>query len=196
MISGEQFPNNVQVGEEFYKLSEGEVYRYLGGNPAIPGNWLDIRGNAVLAQISSTQSQLPADLLPHVLTYNEHDVLNNITHAIGDSKVTVQFDGLYIIVLGIQVSRTGGAGVKTADYWLRKNGADISNSGIRSTLTNANDNVVLIDNFLVNLVANDYIEVVQAIDTAGIGLGATVGTALAGGPTIPSIIFSMARLAR
>lgn len=197
MISGEQFPNDIPIGEEFYRISTGEVYRYLGGNPAIPTNWIDIRGNAIFGQLYSNVNQLPNNLTPNVMTFNQNSGLVSITHPVGDSKVTVQFDGLYMIVFGIQVSRSGGGGAPhAADYWLRKNGADVINSGIRATLTNASDTVVLLGNFALNMVAGDNVEVVQAIDATGIGLGAVVLNSLAGGPLIPSIIFSIVRLAR
>lgn len=195
--SGEAFPSQVELGDEFYKISTGEIYRYIGGNPVLPASWIDVRGRAIVAQLSSNESQKPSDTVPHVVTYNLQDVLVGASHTSGDSKVYVRNDGLYHLIVGGQVDRTGGGGVSHyADYWLRKNGADILNSGVRISLINASDTDVLIMNYAMNLVANDYIEVVQNVDDSSAGLGLNKFNALSGGPLIPSVILTLVRLSR
>lgn len=147
----------------------------------------------IVAQLSSSVSQLPSDTLAHVITYDTQDLVMGIAHTIGGSKVTVPSDGVYVIVLGGQISRTGGGGVQSEDIWLRKNGVDVPNSGIRQTLLNPNDTSVVVNNFALSLLANDYIEVMQRVTSAAIGMGIT-RLDVSGGPSIPSIIFTMVKI--
>ena len=151
----------------------------------------------IAAQLSSNVNQFPANTFASAITYDSQDLLVNIGHTVGDSKVYVTSNGLYLIVTGIQVGRTlgGGEGPRSYDYWLRQNGVDVPNSTVRAGLREVADTIVLVDNFVLQLVTGDYVEVVQAVEQAGLGMGAFRLTALAGGPTVPSIIFTMLRIA-
>ena len=150
-----------------------------------------------IAQYSSNVSQRPVTTANVVVTYDTHDTQDSFTevvHTLGTSQVYVHTPGSYAVFFGGQVSRSGAGGIQHADYWLRKNGIDIPHSSVRQTLLNINDTAVLVGNYVLRLEANDYIEVVQAVSSVTANMGLTVLATLAGGPTTPSIIFTLFRL--
>ena len=184
------------------KLANGYVLTYSSANARFefgPQTGTGGGGDAtvIAAQLSSNVNQFPANTLPAAITYDTQDLLVNIGHTVGDSKVYATSNGLYLIVTGVQVGRTigGGEGPRAYDYWLRQNGVDVPNSTVRAGLRDVSDTIVLVDNFSLQLVTGDYVEVIQAVEQAGLGMGAYRLSALANGPTVPSIIFTMLKVA-
>lgn len=150
-----------------------------------------VRPVSIFAQLSSNTSQLAVNTNATLITYDSEEALSGISHTVGNSRITIQSNGTYMFIIGGQVAMSGGGAQKNVDYWLRKGGVDVVNSGIRLSLLNANDTDVLILNYALNLVANDYVELVQAADSGSVGIGLTRLTAFAGGPNIPAVIVSV-----
>lgn len=149
----------------------------------------------IYGQVSSNVSQLPTNTAAWLVTYDGHDFISGFNHTLGNTRIYASFDGVYLIVVGGQIARGSGSGVNhVADYWLRKNGVDVANSAIRISLLNINDTDVLIGNYVIPLLANDYIEFVQAVDDGSISMGLTRYTALANGPSVPSVILTIAKV--
>lgn len=149
----------------------------------------------IYAQISSNTNQIPANTSAYVVTYDTQDFISGFQHTIGDTRIRALFDGIYIIVMNGQVERTNPGGTSNfMDMWLRKNGVDVLSSTSRIGLLNQNDLGLVIVNYVIALLANDYIEIVQAAQVPASGIGLVRLTTLAGGPTIPSIIVTIAKV--
>lgn len=195
--SGEGFPNgSVNVGDEFYKISTGELFRYISGNPILASSWEDTGENGIVAQLSSNVDQVNADLNAHVVTYNMQDVLIGASHALNDSKIYIDHNGTYFILVGGQIAKPSGGAIQLLDLWVRKNGVDVENSNVRIGVSSAGAADVIVINYAGRLVSGDYIEVVQAVDSVVDSLGLYALTGLAGGPLVPSIILTIVRLSK
>lgn len=77
--------------------------------------------------------------------------------------------------------------------WLRVNNIDVSNSNVRNSIKQADDTKVLINTSGILLNAEDYVLVMQSVDTVGVGAG-MIATSPVGEPVIPSIIFTIFEL--
>lgn len=149
----------------------------------------------IYAQLSCNVNQVPANTNAIAVFYDTHDFISGFTHTLGDTKIYANFDGIYYIVVGGQVARGSGSGTPHfADYWIRKNGTDVPHSGIRTALLNTNDTDVLIGNYVIPMLANDYIELIQAVELSNIAMGLTQYMCVAGGPSVPSVILSIAKV--
>jgi hypothetical protein len=200
-----QVRHSANTGNSPLLLANGELalnavdqllyFRRSNGTVGILAN-----GAAILtfstAQISSNLNQIPANTSVYRVTFNSNDLLIGATHVLGNSRVTVLSNGWYRMVATGQVFRTaGGANLNYADFWFRKNGVDIPQSTARASLKNAATFDHMINENVLRLVANDYIELVQAVFDATVGMGLTVPTTLAGGPSIPSIKLNITKMA-
>lgn len=149
----------------------------------------------IYAQLSSNTNQIPANTSSYAITYDTQDFISGFSHTLGGTRITVLFDGVYLIVAGGQISRGSGSGTpKDMDFWLRKNGINVPSSGVRMSLVNTNDTDVLILNYIIPLLANDYLELVQSVADATVGMGLTRYTGFSGGPSVPSIIFTITKV--
>lgn len=145
------------------------------------------------AQLSSNVSQLPANTNAVVVNFDTNDVLLNMTHVAGDTRVTVASNGMYQVIVSGRVGRGAGITNERADYWFRKNGTDVANSTI-SVIVPDSGTATITNEYVLDLVANDYIEVVQAVANATISMGLTRENGLAGGPVRPAISLTMAKI--
>ncbi len=145
------------------------------------------------AQISSNINQLPANTSAVVVNFDTNDALLDITHTTGNTRVIVSSNGLYHIMFSGRVSRGVGITQERADYWFRKNGTDIANSAVSVTLEDS-DTTTVTSKYATQLVANDYIEVVQAVSNSSINMGLTRADSLAGGPSNPSITLTIIKV--
>jgi len=179
----------------------GDVYArerangaFLRANIAATSGGGTINLTPAFAQLSSNVSQLPANTNAVRVNFDTQDVLSGLTHTIGNTGIFVTSNGLYQIIIAAQVSRSGGAAKQRADYWFRKNGVDIANSSVGMTMEANNDIDVLVNKYALELVANDYIEVMQAVEDSTISMGLTRSVSLDGGPVRPAITFTMMKI--
>lgn len=199
-----QVRHSISSGNTPVLLANGEMaintkdqllyYRHANGSLAIIANGASLFAFTT-AQVSSNLTQTPANTSAYKVTFNSNDTLIGTTHTVGNTRVTVSSNGWYQIFVEGEVRRTSAGGnLHWADYWLQKNGVNIPQSATRVSLSAVNTFYNLVMMSTVRLEANDYIELVQAIDLAGIGLGLSAPTVLAGGPTIPSVSMSVTKL--
>lgn len=167
---------------------------FAQANIAVANHGGTINLSPAFAQLSSNVSQLPANTNNVAVFFDTQDVLTGITHAVGATRVFVSSNGLYQIIASGQVSRGAGALKQRADYWFRKNGTDIANSSVGITMEENGDISEVTNKYVLELVANDYIEVVQAVQNSTISLGLTRATSLASGPTRPAIMLTMVKI--
>lgn len=148
------------------------------------------------AQVSSNLNQIPANTAAYKVTFNSNDLLIGTTHTLGNSRVTVNSNGWYVIVATGNYLRTaGGIALRFGDCWLRKNNVNMPKTTTRTPVPLQDMDVPMRLQTTLRLAANDYIELMQAVDLAGIGTGLRSATTLAGGPQLQSAALSITKIA-
>lgn len=124
--------------------------------------------------------------IPTVLTYNNTAISNGVSLVLGvpQSKIQVSKTGLYEFIFSVQLAKTGG-GNSLVYVWLRKNGTDIPTTSNEINLQGNGAETITTVPYMLNLNANDYIEVV--FGSADATVYAKTDTP-AIGPVVPSII--------
>lgn len=147
------------------------------------------------AQLSSTVSQQPGTTSPVVVTFNQNDEIQGLTHSTvaNTGSITVNKTGVYAIFAGAQIGKTSGASTVISDMWIRVNNIDVANSNVRNSIKQADDTKVLINTSGILLNNGDYVHIMQSVDTISVGAG-MIATVPVGEPIIPSIILTMYEL--
>lgn len=144
-------------------------------------------------QLSDSTNQQPGVLTPVLVSFNTLDALVGISYSGG--SLTTTRSGIYLLVVGGQVGKTGGGGQNVlVDMWLRRNGVDLPNSGVRNSVTDVQDTKVVLVNYVVAMLAGDTLQVYISVDRLGIGAGLLAYTP-AGEARIPSVMLTITRLA-
>jgi len=126
--------------------------------------------------------------LPNIMTLNNTDPDTNGVSIVSSSQITVANPGVYNIQFSVQVAKTD-SGTDYINIWFSKNGLAIpdSNSRIRST---GNDDAFIPSwNYMLELNANDYVQIYWQSDDVDLRLLAEGTQTLAGPPpyTIPAV---------
>ncbi len=146
------------------------------------------------AQIISTIDQRPNTTEPVPVFMDQNDAISGIEHS-NDHPADIRIveSGTYVIIAAPQVGRTSGGEARNVDFWLRKNGTDISNSNVRCTIKGNDDKDVIVNQTMMPFNAGDVLNVIMAVEKTGEGLGIEA-IQTPGRPLIPSIIFSMHKI--
>ena len=146
------------------------------------------------AQIISTIDQRPDTTEPIPVFMDQNDAISGIEHSSEHpADIRIVESGTYVVIAAPQVGRTSGNGASNVDFWLRKNGTDISNSNVRCTITDNNDKDVIVNQTMMPFNAGDVLNVMMAVEKTGEVLGIEA-IRTEGRPLIPSIIFSMHKI--
>jgi len=104
------------------------------------------------------------------------------------SRVYVDNSGVYNIQFSAQLQKTSG-GAATAFIWFKVNGQDVGASATKITVQGSSAAAVPAWNFLLDLDAGDYFELMWAVTNTGLVLLAEAATAFC--PSIPSLILTV-----
>ena len=107
------------------------------------------------------------------------------------SRVYVDNTANYNIQFSLQLY-SGSASTKLVTIWLRINGVDVPDSATNFTLSANNEAAVAAWNFVVNLTAGDYFELVWAADSTNVTIKSIVASAF--GPAVPGVIMTVTSL--
>jgi len=124
----------------------------------------------------------------YAMTFNTTDLTFGVTIGTPTSRVYVDTQGVYNIQFSAQLDKTT-APVGLIYIWLRVNGTDVANSATQIRIQGNNAETVAAWNFLANLKAGDYFELMWSVDDITIQLLAS--GAVAPVPGIPSIILTV-----
>jgi hypothetical protein len=107
------------------------------------------------------------------------------------SRLNVSQSGFYQIDANIQLA-SGNSSTKTAYFWMRKNGTDVTSTtrAVTSNINNGFTTVAL--NYTITLQAGDYIELYWAGDSTNLTLDALAASAFA--PSSPSVLVKVSQL--
>jgi len=124
----------------------------------------------------------------YAMTFDTTDLSLGVTIGSPTSRVYVDRPNVYNIQFSAQLDKTAG-GVGLVWIWLRKNGTDVANSATQIRIQGNNAETVAAWNFLLQMNAGDYFELVWAVDTTDVQI--TASAAAAPVPAIPSVILTV-----
>lgn len=124
----------------------------------------------------------------YAMTFDTTDLSFGVTRGSPTSRIYVDRPNLYNIQFSAQFINTGG-GAHRVWIWIRKNGTDVPYTGTVVRIEGNNTEDVAAWNFLLQLNAGDYFELMWEVDNTGITLFADPATAVH--PDIPSVILTV-----
>lgn len=122
------------------------------------------------------------------MTFNTTDLSFGVTRGSPTSRIYVDRPNVYNIQFSAQLINAAG-GAHRAWIWLRKNGTDIANSASVVRIEGNNSELVAAWNFLLQMNAGDYFELMWEVSDVSLSLHADPATAIH--PAIPSIILTV-----
>ena len=136
-----------------------------------------------------TTTQVAAAInTPYAMTFNSTDLSSGVYIGSPTSRIYTDTPNVYDIQFSAQLDKTsGGVGLWWA--WLRKNGTDVANSASQVRIQGNDAEIVAAWNFLLQLNAGDYFELMWAVDSTDIQIATFAATATH--PAIPSIILTV-----
>jgi len=124
----------------------------------------------------------------YAMTFNSTDLSAGVTIGTPTSRVYVDTHNVYNIQFSAQFVNTAG-GTHNVWVWLRKNGTDVANSATTLRLQGNNAEAVAAWNFLLDMNAGDYFELMWEVSDLAVSLFADPASAVH--PAIPSVILTV-----
>ena len=122
---------------------------------------------------------------PTTITLNTTAENNGVTVGSPTSRVVFGYAGTYNIQFSAQVNTSGTA---NANFWIRKNGTDVTWTNGEVDTSNQNHYVLPAWNYVMTLAANDYIEFVWMSNSSSSTLLAQTATTSPNSPAVASMI--------
>lgn len=141
---------------------------------------------------SNSQTITTANQIKQV-EFSAYDPSNNAVILNGTTQLQVLFAGVYNIQFSLQVLSNTGVAVEST-IWLRKNGVDVPDTA-GDVFTQANGGKLLPAwNYVLQLNANDYIQLMWSADNTAVSLLATAPSTVPVHPAIPSAIITLTQV--
>lgn len=143
-----------------------------------------------------TTSQTGTQDTEHLMRFNSTAEAYNVSIGTPTSQIVVTHTGTYNIQFSAQLYNTGGGGAgNVMSIWLKKNGSNVAWSSTNITVPSNAPYVVAAWNFVISLLANEYIELAWSTDNTNIIIYANPGSIISPTrPNIPSIILTVTQV--
>ena len=122
------------------------------------------------------------------MTFNTTDLSTGVYVGSPTSRIYVDRSNVYNVQFSTQLDKTAG-GVGLVWIWLRKNGVDVPDSAGQIRVQGNNAETLAAWNYVIQLNAGDYIELMWEVDDTSVQLLAEVASAIH--PSIPSVILTV-----
>lgn len=122
------------------------------------------------------------------VTLNSTSITNGVYIGTPTSRVYVDRVGIYNFQFSLQLKKASSS-AKEVYIWYRVNGVDAANSATQVTLSGSSAAVVAAWNFVVQMNAGDYFELVWSTDDTGCQIVSIPSAAPV--PAIPSVILTV-----
>lgn len=140
---------------------------------------------------SSTQTQtIPTINTAQAITCNSTEISSGIS-VVSNSRFTFSRAGLYRLSFSVQINKPS-SGNDSMWIWLRKNGTDVPNSATRLFIQGNNSYAVASWDFIQNLSAGDYLELMFAVADTQIQLQVISASGFA--PAAPSVLVQITQV--
>ena len=124
----------------------------------------------------------------YAMTFNTTDLSNGVTRGSPTSRIYVDRSNVYNIQFSAQLDKTAG-GVGLVWIWLRKNGTNVPDSAGQIRIQGNNAETLAAWNYIIQLNAGDYIELMWEVDDTTVQILYDPATAVH--PAIPSVILTV-----
>jgi hypothetical protein len=124
----------------------------------------------------------------YAMTFNTTDLSFGVTRGTPTSRIYVDRPNVYNVQFSAQVDKTAG-GVALVWVWLRKNGTNVPDSAGQIRIQGNNAEILAAWNYIIELNAGDYIELMWEVDNTSVILLAEVASAVH--PSVPSVILTV-----
>lgn len=124
----------------------------------------------------------------YAMTFNTTDLSYGVTRGSPTSRIYVDRPNVYNIQFSAQLDKTTG-GVGLVWIWLRKNGVDVPDSAGQVRVQGNNAELLAAWNYLTQLNAGDYIELMWEVDDISVQILYDPATAVH--PAVPSVILTV-----
>ena len=146
-------------------------------------------------QFTSSKTQRPDSTDPVEIKLTEQEDMFGLDHSIDfvQGDIEIKTSGMYLIIAGPQIGKTGGDKPRWIDFWLRINNVDVPNSNVRAVIKDQCQKDVIVLQVLTRLNGGDTLNIMMSVEVAGEGLGIEA-IQPPGEPLIPSIILTMIQM--
>lgn len=124
----------------------------------------------------------------YAMTFNTVDLSSGVTRGTPTSRIYVDTLNVYNVQFSAQVDKTSG-GVGLVWVWLRKNGVNVPDSAGQIRIQGNNAEVLAAWNYVIELNAGDYIELMWEVDDTSVILLAEAASAVH--PSVASVILTV-----
>jgi hypothetical protein len=136
-----------------------------------------------------TTSQTAAAInTAYAMTFNTVDLSVGVTRGTPTSRIYVDRPNVYNVQFSAQVDKTAG-GVGLVWVWLRKNGVNVPDSAGQIRIQGNDSEILAAWNYVIQLNAGDYIELMWEVDDTSVILLAEAASAVH--PSVPSVILTV-----
>ena len=164
------------------------IQQDLDGLAVAPANYPQSPRHRYGAFYDTTDQIAAAPNTAYGMTFNTLDFALGVTRGTPTSRIYVDTANVYNIQFSAQIDTTVATD-QLAWIWLRKNGTDIPNSASQVRTKGNNFATIAAWNFLLQMNAGDYFELMWAVDNVGVFLNASGAGAFH--PAIPSVILTV-----
>ena len=175
--------NAAQISQQ---IMAGNVYADL-----LYGDGRNVITPYTVLQSSSNQT-LPAIDQAVGVTYTTNDFPGTIAIGSPTSRIVVTFAGIYQFTFSLQFQSTS-TGTELVEVWFRKNGTNIADSNSQFSMpprksASVPSALIAVTPYMINLAANDYIEIMWSSTATTTSLSALAAKAFSAGnnPAIPA----------
>jgi hypothetical protein len=136
-----------------------------------------------------TTSQTAAAInTAYAMTFNTSDLSYGVTRGTPTSRIYVDTPNVYNVQFSAQLDMTSG-GTALVWIWLRKNGVNVPDSAGQTRIQGNDSEILAAWNYLVQLNAGDYVEIMWEVDNTAVIILAEAATAVH--PSVPSVILTV-----
>jgi hypothetical protein len=136
-----------------------------------------------------TTSQTAAAInTAYAMTFNTVDLSVGVTRGTPTSRIYVDRPNVYNVQFSAQLDKTSG-GVGLVWIWLRKNGVNVPDSAGQIRIQGNSSEILAAWNYVIQLNAGDYIELMWEVDDTSVILLAEAASAVH--PSVPSVILTV-----
>jgi hypothetical protein len=136
-----------------------------------------------------TTSQTAAAInTAYAMTFNTVDLSVGVTRGTPTSRIYVDRPNVYNVQFSAQVDKTSG-GTALVWVWLRKNGVNVPDSAGQIRIQGNDSEILAAWNYVIQLNAGDYIELMWEVDDTSVILLAEAASAVH--PSVPSVILTV-----
>jgi hypothetical protein len=165
-----------------------ELTKQVEALAAAPIYTPQLRNRAYGTFYDTTTQTAAAINTAYALTFNSTNLSNGVYIGSPTSRVYVAQNGVYNMQFSAQLDNTSG-GSHLIFIWLRINGTNVANSAGQVRLKGTDDELVTSWNYVEQLRAGDYVELMWSVDDTSVQVLAQAAAAPV--PAIPSVILTV-----